>query len=149
MRVSPDVLSTRNMIIGLVAVSFLGLSSCSCSIAFSPSGVAALSSPSMLAATFMKMLPVTGCPLGMSGNRRVKTGDNTFATTLTTPPFSPIFIMPSHNERTPVRPSEISNAVFDVSNVEFIIAGKTSVSPMNISRTKAMTKATRKKAIQM
>ena len=85
----------------------------------------------------------------MSGNRRVKTGDSTRATTFTTPPFSPIFIMPSHNERTPVRPSEISKAVFDVSNVEFIIAGKTSVSPMNTSRTKAMTKATRKKAIQM
>ena len=145
----PDVLSTRNIIIGLVAVSFFGLSSWSCSIAFSPSGVAALSSPSMLAATFMKMLPVTGCPLGMSGKRRVKTGERARARTLTTPPFSPIFIMPSHSESTPVSPSEISNAVFDVSNVEFMIAGNTSVSPMKTSRMRAMQKAMRKKAIQM
>ena len=148
-KVSPDVLSTRNIIIGLVAVSFFGFSSCSCSIAFSPSGVAALSSPSMLAATFMKMLPVTGWPFGMSGNRRVNTGDSTRATTFMTPPFSPIFIMPSHSESTPVSPSDISNAVFDVSNVEFIMAGNTSVSPINTSRTVAMTNAMRKKAIQM
>ena len=39
-KVKPDVLSTRNIIIGLVAVSFFGLSSCSCSMARSPSGVA-------------------------------------------------------------------------------------------------------------
>ena len=85
----------------------------------------------------------------MSGNRRVNTGDSTRATTFMTPPFSPIFIMPSHNESTPVSPSEISNAVFDVSNVEFIMAGNTSVSPINTSRTVAMTNAMRKKAIQM
>ena len=60
MMVSPLVLSTRNMIMGLVAVSFFVFSSCSCSMAFSPSGVAALSRPSMLAAMFMKMLPVAG-----------------------------------------------------------------------------------------
>ena len=57
MMVSPDVLSTRNIIMGFVAFSFLGFSSCNCSIAFSPRGVAALSSPSILAATFMNMLP--------------------------------------------------------------------------------------------
>ena len=95
------------------------------------------------------MLPVTGCPLGMSGNRRVKTGDSTLANTFTTPPFSPIFIMPSHSDSTPVSPSDISKAVFDESKVEFIIAGNTSTSPINTSRTAAMTKAMRKKAIQM
>ena len=57
--------------------------------------------------------------------------------------------MPSHSESTPVSPSDISNAVFDVSNVEFIMAGNTSVSPINTSRTVAMTNAMRKKAIQM
>ena len=149
MSVRPDVLSTRNIIIGFVAVSFFGFSSCSCSIAFSPSGVAALSRPSMLAATFIKMLPVTGCPFGMSGNRRENTGESMRASTFTTPPFSPIFIMPSHSESTPVSPSEISNAVREVSNVEFIIAGNTSVSPMNTSRTRAMQKAMRKNAIQI
>ena len=60
MSVSPDVLSTRNIIMGLVAVSLFGLSVCSCSIAFSPSGVAALSSPNILAAMFMNIAPVTG-----------------------------------------------------------------------------------------
>ena len=40
--------------------AFLVLSSCICSMAFRPRGVAALSRPSMLAAMFMKMLPVTG-----------------------------------------------------------------------------------------
>ena len=60
MMVSPDVFSTRNMIIGFVAVSFLGFSSCICAMAFSPVGVAALSSPSMFDAIFMKMDPMTG-----------------------------------------------------------------------------------------
>ena len=149
MMVSPEVLSTRNMIMGLVAVSFLGFRSCSCSMARRPSGVAALSSPSMLAAMFMKMLPVTGCPFGMSGNRRVKTGERSLASAFTTPPFSPIFIIPSHKLRTPVRPSDISNAVFAVSKVEFIISGNTVVSPKNTSFTRAMAKAMRKNAIQM
>ena len=126
MRVSPLVFSTRNIIIGLVAVSFLVLSSCNCSMALSPSGVAALSSPRILAAMFMKILPVTGCPFGMSGNSLQNTGLSTLASMFTTPPFSPIFIIPSHNESTPVSPSEISNAVFDEANVESIIAGKTS-----------------------
>ena len=126
MSVSPLVLSTRNIIIGLVAVSFFGLSSCNCSIAFNPRGVAALSRPSILAAMFMNMLPVTGCPLGMSGNSLQNTGLSTRASMLTMPPFSPIFIIPSHSDNTPVSPSEISNAVFDEANVESIIAGKTS-----------------------
>ena len=126
MSVSPDVFSTRNIIIGLDAVSFFVFSSCICSIAFSPSGVAALSSPSMLAAMFMKMEPVTGCPLGMSGNNLVNTGLSRRASTLTTPPFSPTFITPSQSDSTPVSPNEISNAVFDDENVESIIAGNTS-----------------------
>ena len=118
-------------------------------MAFSPSGVAALSRPSMLAAMFMKMLPVAGCPFGMSGNSFVNTGDSTRASRLTTPPRSPIFITPSHRASMPVRPSEISKAVFAVSNVEFMMAGNTSVSPRNTSLTSAMTNAIRKNAIQM
>ena len=58
--VSPLVLSTRNIIIGFVAVSFFGFSSCICCMAFRPVGVAALSSPSMFDAIFIKMLPMTG-----------------------------------------------------------------------------------------
>ena len=85
----------------------------------------------------------------MSGNSFVNTGDRMRANMLTTPPRSPIFMMPSHKASIPVSPSEISKAVFDVSNVEFIMAGNTSVSPRNTNLTNAMTKAIRKKAIQM
>ena len=145
MSVSPLVFSTRNMIMGSEAVAFslsasgslspFSFFNCSifslftvssCSMAFSPSGVAALSRPSMLAAMFMKMLPVTGCPLGMSGNRRTKTGLSSRDSALTRPPCSPIFMMPSQSESTPVSPSDISKAVFDELNVESIMAGNTS-----------------------
>ena len=147
--VSPDVFSTRNMIIGLLAVSFFGFSFCRPSIALSPSGVAALSRPSIFAAIFINMEPVTGCPLGMSGKSLQNNGLSQRARTLTTPPFSPIFITPSHNDKTPVNPSDISNAVFAELNVEFIIAGNVEISPININFTKAMTKAMTKKAIQI
>ena len=126
MSVSPLVFNTRNIIIGFEAVSFFWFSSCICSIAFKPNGVAALSSPSILAAMFIKILPVTGWPFGMSGNSLQNTGDNNFANTLTTPPFSPTFITPSQSDSTPVKPSDISKAVFDDENVESIIAGNTS-----------------------
>ena len=46
-------------------------------------------------------------------------------------------------------PSEISKAVFDVSNVEFMMVGNTSVSPNTTSLINAMTNAIRKNAIQM
>ena len=85
----------------------------------------------------------------MSGNRRVNTGDKTLANRLTSPPFSPIFMIPNHRARTPVSPKEISNAVFDEENVESIMAGNTSKSPKNISFTSAITKAMMKNAIQI
>ena len=148
MMVSPDVLSTRNMIIELEAVSlsfatfsadhpfnipspsFFDLfNSCMLSIALSPSGVAALSSPSILAAMFIKMCPVAGCPLGMSGKRRVKSGLSALESKLTTPPCSPIFMMPIHKERTPVSPMEISKAVLAFSKVEPTMSANTPVLP--------------------
>ena len=147
--VRPLVFSTRNMIIGFEAVSFFVFSSCSCSIAFRPSGVAALSSPSIFAAIFMKIEPVTGCPFGISGNNFTKIGLRIRANTFTTPPFSPIFIIPSQSDSTPVSPSEISKAVFDVEKVESIMAGKTSKSPRNTNFTSAITNAMMKNAIQM
>ena len=149
MRVSPLVLSTKNMIIALVARVFCGLSACSPSIAFRPSGVAALSSPSMLAERFIKMLPTTGCPSGISGKSRLKSGPSQRASTATTPPCSPMRMMPIHNDSTPVRPREISKAVLAVSKVEAMMAGKTSVSPKTRSFTMAMTKAMRKNANQI
>lgn len=147
--VSPLVFSTRNMIMGLLAVSFLVFNSCSCSIAFRPKGVAALSSPSMLAAIFIKIEPVTGCPLGMSGNSLVNTGLSNLANTFTTPPFSPIFMIPSQSESTPVKPSEISKAVFDEEKVESIMAGNTSKSPQNTNFITAITKAMIKNPTQI
>jgi hypothetical protein len=85
----------------------------------------------------------------MSGKSFTKMGLSNFDKALTSPPFSPIFMMPNHNESTPVSPNDISKAVFDDANVESIMAGKTSKSPQKISFTKATTKAMMKNAIQM
>ena len=112
-------------------------------------GVAALSSPNMLAAMFMKMAPVAGCPLGMSGNRRTNNGLSQRANTDTTPPRSPMRMMPSQSANTPVSPNEISKAVLAEAKVDSTMAGNTAVSPQKTSFAKAMRKATTKKAIQM
>lgn len=148
-RISPEVLMTRNMIIGLVAVSLCGFSSCNSFIAFKPMGVAALSSPSMLADRFMKMLPMAGCPLGMSGKRRQNTGLSQRDRAPIMPLCSPIFIMPSQRARIPVRPSDISKAFFDESNVAFTSSVKMSMSPRKMSLPSATMKAMTKKATQM
>ena len=147
--VRPEVLSTRNIIIGFDAVSFFVFISCSCSIAFNPIGVAALSSPSILADIFIKMVPITGCPFGMSGKILVSTGDSSREVKAISPPRSPIRIIPIHNDNTPVRPNEISKPVFAELNVESIIAGKTSVSPKPMRRMSETTNAITKKAIQI
>ena len=57
MIVSPLAPSTTNMIMALEALVLSALSDCSSDMALSPMGVAALSSPSMLAAKFMNMVP--------------------------------------------------------------------------------------------
>ena len=147
--VKPDVFRTRNIIIGLVAVSFRGFSSCSCAMAFNPSGVAALSKPNMLAAMFINIDPIAGWFFGISGKRRVKTGERKRANALMRPAFSPIFMMPSHKANTPVRPIEISKADFDEANVESIKAGNTDVSPKNINFINATMKPITKKATQI
>ena len=54
------VIVYTNIIIEFDAVSFFGFSSCNWLIAFSPSGVAALSMPSILAARFIIIEPLTG-----------------------------------------------------------------------------------------
>ena len=149
MIVNPDVLSTRNIIIGLLAVSFFGFSSCSSCMAFSPIGVAALSSPSMFAEKFMNMVPIAGCPLGTSGNMTLKIGLSSFANPATRPLFSPIFIIPIHSDSTPVSPNESSKAFFAELVLPVIISEKTVVSPMKISLPSAMTKDMMKNAIQM
>ena len=117
-------------------------------MAFSPRGVAALSSPSMLALKFMKMCPKTGCPAGMSGKSLVMSGLSQRARRFTMPPRSPIFMIPIHRLSTPVSPSEMSNAVLALSNVLFMMAGNTSVLPM-ANCTVAIRNAVAKKPIQI
>jgi hypothetical protein len=56
---------------------------------------------------------------------------------------------PNHKANTPVRPNEISKAVFDEENVESIIAGNTVASPKKTNFTSATTNAMRKNAIQI
>ena len=62
-------LIARNSAIELVAVSFTGLSVCNSSIALMPIGVAALSSPSMLAAIFMQHRAVRRMSVGHFGKQ--------------------------------------------------------------------------------
>ena len=50
---------------------------------------------------------------------------------------------------TPVKPKELSKAVFEELNVELMISGNTATSPKKTRRKVAMTKAIRKNAIQM
>ena len=85
----------------------------------------------------------------MSGNSLTNTGLSSRASTFTTPPFSPIFMIPSQSAKTPVSPSEISNAVFDDENVESIMAGNTSKSPRNTNFTSAITNAMMKNPTQI
>ena len=118
-------------------------------MAFSPNGVAALSSPNILAEMFMKMFPMTGWFLGMSGKSLQKSGLRPRARMWTTPPFSPIFMMPIHSESTPFRPREISKAVLAELNVESMMAGNTPASPANTNFPAAMRNAMPKNATQM
>ena len=142
--VSPAVLSTRNMICASLAVSFTGFSSCSSPIALRPSGVAALSSPSMVAERFMVTLPLAGWSLGTSLSSMRNKGETALESTRITPAFSPIFIIPSHNVITPVRPMDISKPFFAASNRALSISDSRPVCPkakaLMIATTKPMIK---------
>ena len=63
-----------------------------------------------------------GLSLGREGNKREKNGDTIRANIAMMPPRSPIFISPSHNDKTPVNPKEISKAVRADENEEFMIS---------------------------
>ncbi|MNY32158.1 hypothetical protein D3C86_1663580 [compost metagenome] len=60
MIVKPAVFNARNIICAFEAVSFSGFNSCISFMAFKPSGVAALSSPSMFALKFIIIDPTAG-----------------------------------------------------------------------------------------
>ncbi|OAV74451.1 hypothetical protein Barb7_02059 [Bacteroidales bacterium Barb7] len=76
-------------------------------------------------------------------------GADSRANACITPPFSPIFIIPSQRERTPVSPSDISKPDFAETKELLIISVKTCVSPVKTSLHNATAKAIRKNAIQM
>ena len=142
-------MSTSIMIIASEAVSFFGFSSCNSFIAFNPIGVAALSSPRMLADTFRTMLPDAGCPFGMPGNMREKSGLIHLPNLATSPAFSPIFMSPNQKVSTPVSPRQISNAFCDDSKVQFISRDQISASPPKMDWQRAAMKAIAKKENQM
>ena len=98
---------------------------------------------------FINIEPMAGWFLGISGKRRVKTGESKRARPLMRPAFSPIFMMPIHKASTPVRPMEISKADFDEVNVESIMAGNTEVSPRKTNFINATMKPITKKATQI
>ena len=148
-RHNPDAFSTKNISMASVAVSFLSLSDCNSCIALSPNGVAALSSPSILADTFMKIDPMAGCPLGIPGKSREKSGLIRRPKNCITPPRSPIFIKPIHSERMPVRPIEILKACSADVNEASIICDHIARLPSNNVSPKATRKAIAKNAIQM
>ena len=83
------------------------------------------------------------------GKKAFERGPSHRANIATTPPFSPMRMMPIHSDNTPVSPREISKAVLAVSKVDAIMLGNTSVSPKKSNFTTAMTKAMRKNANQM
>ena len=145
--VKPAVLSTRNMICALVAVSGRSLSDCSSCMAFRPRGVAALSRPSRLALMFMVIAPCAGWPAGTPGKICRMTGCTARAKCSIMPARSPIFMKPSHSAIMPVSPSEISKPVLAAPNSASIWRGKAPRSPASVC-TSAATKALRKKASQ-
>ena len=93
-KVRPLVCSTKNMICALVAFSLSGLIDCKLSMAFKPKGVAALSSPSILALKFITICPMAGCFSGTSGNNLFINGFKSLAIQLMAPARSAIFMSP-------------------------------------------------------
>ena len=97
----------------------------------------------------MKIEPVTGWSLGISGTSLLNTGAANRANACITPPFSPIFMMPSQSDKIPVNPNEISKPVLAEAKEALIISVKTAVSPPMTNLPIATTKAIKKKAIQI
>jgi len=102
-----------------------------------------------LAERFMKMLPMAGCPLGMSGNILEKNGATMREMILIAPPLSPILRMPNHNDSIPVNPIEISKPVLAEPNADCITSIKILVLPVTKNCMHATTNAMRINPIQM
>ena len=108
---SADVLIARNIAIAFVAVPGRLLSLSSSCIALMPNGVAAFTSPSMLADMFMTMAPMAGLPLGMLGNRNRMRGLTARAIESIAPASSTTFISPRKNVIEPTSPMASSTAL--------------------------------------
>ena len=108
--VTEEVLITRNMISGLEATPGRGFRVSSSFMARSPSGVAALSRPSMLAAMFMVMLPMAGWPAGTSGMITRNSGVRRAAIFAVRPAASIMREMPSQKHIIPASPMTMSVA---------------------------------------
>ena len=132
-----------------VAVSGFGLSVWSSFIAFSPAGVAALSSPSMLAAMFMTIAPKAGWSGGTDGKIRTSSGRTRRESSCTAPPASPTFIRPRKNASIPVRPIEISKAVLAMLKEAVTISPKTPALPAKTSCPRAKRMPRKKNESQM
>ncbi|MFM1941192.1 MAG: hypothetical protein RI897_174 [Verrucomicrobiota bacterium] len=97
------VLMARKVHMALVAVPGCGLSFSRSCMARSPRGVAALRRPSMLAAMFITMELMAGCPSGTSGKSRRRMGWRSLAMLWTRPAFSARRMRPSQNPMMPTR----------------------------------------------
>ena len=127
--VSDEVLSTKNRICALLAVSLLGLRLCSECIALMPIGVAALSRPRIFAAKFMLISPIAGWPRGTSGIKRQNSGSSTRPSRRIKPAFSAIERNPSHSVMVPSSTRIISTLTSAMSNSDCTKRANTSLSP--------------------
>ncbi len=103
----------------------------------------------MLAAMFITIAPSAGWPAGTPGKSRRSKGAKARPSSSTAPPRSPMRMMPSQRQSTPVRPMAISKAVLAMSKVLATIACHTSGWPRKSDCTPAVTNAARKKKAQM
>jgi len=95
------VLIARKVHMALVATPCLVFSSFSWTIARKPSGVAALLTPSILAAMFITIDPIAGWSGGTSENRRTRIGRMNRAICWMSPAFSASRTMPSQRVMAP------------------------------------------------
>ena len=109
--VTEEALITINKICASLASSFLGLCSCNCSIAFSPIGVAALSSPRKFAAIFSTTVEMAGLFSGTSFINTLNRGVSFCEIFCAIPASSTSLSIPSQKLKIPASPSDISTAL--------------------------------------
>ena len=124
------VLIARKVHMAFVAVPGCGLSPSKSFMARSPNGVAALPSPSMLAAMFITIAPIAGWSPGTSGKSRRITGRNARASTCTRPERSARRMIPSHTASVPTSGSAMDmTAVFAPSKAPLVTSSRWPVAP--------------------